>query len=170
MLDVKVLILFVLSRILFPVDVDKLFELCYQDDCLSYFDVCEAIPQMVETGHVREIAGAKAKKYEITEAGREVASVMQDTVATAVAQRAKAAADRFNRQIRRDSLMRTEVITQENGESSVRMALDDETGQLMALELNTPTLRQARKLEKAFRKNAEKIYHAVMGVLLADEN
>ena len=52
MMDVKVLILFVMARVLYPVDVQKIYELCYQDECLSYFDVREAVPQMVESGHM----------------------------------------------------------------------------------------------------------------------
>lgn len=166
MLDVKILILYVTSRILFPVDLDKLYELCYQDEALSYFDFCQAVPQMVESGHLRELAN---KKYEITESGREIGSVMEDTVAYPVAQRAKAAAERFNRELRRDSLIRTEIIPRPAGDVSVVMGMDDETGNLLTLELMAPTMRQARKLEKAFRGNAEKIYNTVMTVLLSDE-
>ena len=47
MLDVKVLILYVMARAAYPADAQKIYELCYQDDCLSYFDVQEALPQMV---------------------------------------------------------------------------------------------------------------------------
>ena len=43
MLDVKVLILFLMSRVQYPVTADKLFELAYQDDCLNYFDVAQAL-------------------------------------------------------------------------------------------------------------------------------
>ena len=48
MLDVKVLILYIMSRAMYPVDLQKIYELSYQDDGLSYFDVAQAVPQMVE--------------------------------------------------------------------------------------------------------------------------
>ena len=35
MLDVKVLILFVMARVSYPVNIQQIYELCYQDDCLS---------------------------------------------------------------------------------------------------------------------------------------
>ena len=47
MLDVKVLILYIMSRVQYPVNVDKVYELAYQDDCVSYFDVAQALPEMV---------------------------------------------------------------------------------------------------------------------------
>ena len=36
MLDVKVLILFVMAKLSYPVSLQKIYELCYQDDKLSY--------------------------------------------------------------------------------------------------------------------------------------
>ena len=54
MLDVKVLILFVMSRVSYPATSQQIYELCFQDDCVSYFDVCAAIPQMVKSGHLTE--------------------------------------------------------------------------------------------------------------------
>ena len=68
MMDVKVLILFVTARSNYPMTTQEIYELCYQDDCLSYFDVCTAIPEMVKSGHLRELEG---EKYEITPKGRE---------------------------------------------------------------------------------------------------
>ena len=62
--------------------------------------------------------------------------------------------------------MRTEIKKQENGEYTVVMGLDDPQGCIMKLELMAPTLRQARRLETAYRKNAEAVYQAVMiGIL-----
>ena len=68
MLDVKVLILFVMARVSYPVDIQQIYELCYQDECLSYFDVCTAIPEMVASGHMQKL---EEDRYEITEKGRQ---------------------------------------------------------------------------------------------------
>ena len=51
-LDVKILILYVMSLVQDPVSAQTIYELSYQDERLSYFDVQEAIPQMVESGHL----------------------------------------------------------------------------------------------------------------------
>ena len=37
MLDVKVLILFVMARVSYPVNMQEIYELCYQDECLSRY-------------------------------------------------------------------------------------------------------------------------------------
>ena len=88
MLDVKVLILYIMARVAYPVDLQKIYELSYQDDGLSYFDVAEAVPQMIESGHLERVDG---ERYVITEKGREAGSVTEDSVAYPVMQRARAA-------------------------------------------------------------------------------
>ena len=166
MMDVKVLILFVAARSNFPMTIQEVYELCYQDDCLSYFDVCTAIPQMVETGHLIAVDDAR---YEITEKGRNDGALIEDSIAYSVKQRAENAVARFNRQLRRSSFVKTRLIERENGDYSVMMSLDDEAGNLMKLELAAPNQRQAVRLSRLFERKAEMIYNLTMMELLDDE-
>lgn len=167
-LDVKVLVLYVLARVQRPVSLNKIYELCYQDDKLSYFDLCEAVPQMVSTGHIREL---EQDLFEITDDGREVEEVMGETVAYPVAQRAKAAVEKFNHESRRSDFIRTSVRTMGEGREdvAVTMELMDESGRLMKLELMAPTVTQGRRLERTFREKAEKIYKTVLDQFLRPE-
>ena len=130
MLDVKVLILFVMSRVNYPVTNGEIYELCYQDDCLSYFDVCTAIPEMVKSGHLKEV---EEERFVITEKGRADGSLTEDSIAFTVKQRAENAVAKYNRQIRRSSFVKTQVIPRDTGDFSVIMSLDDEMGNLMTL-------------------------------------
>ena len=167
MLDVKVLILFVTARSSFPMTMQEVYEVCYQDDCLSYFDVCTAIPEMVTSGHLRDVGD---EKYEITEKGRQDGALTEDSIAFTVKQRAENAVSRFNRQLRRSSFVKTQILPRDNGDFSVVMALDDEQGNLMTLELMAPDQRQAVRLSKLFEKKAEDVYNLVMADLLDDED
>lgn len=166
MMDVKVLVLFVMSKVSYPVTVQQIYELCYQDDCLSYFDVCTAVPEMVNSGHLQPV---EEECYVITEKGRADGSLTQDSIAFSVRQRAENAVARFNRQIRRSSFVKTQIFARESGDFSVIMALDDELGNLMTLELLAPNQRQAVRLGRLFEKKAEIIYNLTMAELLEDE-
>ena len=167
MLDVKVLILFVTSRASYPMTIQELYELSYQDDCLSYFDVCTAVPEMVASGHLQVVG---EDRYEITEKGRRDGSLTEDSIAFSVKQRAENAVARFNRQLRRSSFVRTQILPRENGDFSVILSLDDETGNLMTLELMAPNQRQAIRLSKLFEKKAEDVYNITMMELLDEED
>lgn len=166
MLDVKVLVLFVASRSNYPMTTQELYELCYQDECLSYFDICTAIPEMVKTGHLRELEDGR---YEITEKGKVDGELTEDSIAFTVRQKAENAVEKFNRQLKRSSFVRTQILPRENGDFSVIMSLDDEVGNLMTLELVAPDQRQAVRLGRMFEKKAEDLYNVTMNELLTAE-
>lgn len=163
MLDVKILILYIMARVLYPVDLQKIYELAYQDDCLSYFDLAQAVPDMVESGHLEEVDG---KRFVITQKGREACTVTEDAIAYPVMQRAKAAVERFNDAVRRSSFVKTEITPRENGDFSVRMTLNDEVSNLLQMELMAPTQKQAYRLARAFTERAEVVYKTIMDQLL----
>ena len=167
MLDVKVLILFVTSRANYPMSMQEIYETCYVDDCLSYFDVCTAIPEMVSTGHLKE---SEEGRYIITERGREDGATTADSIAFTVRQKAENLINRFNRQLKRSSYIKTQIIPRESGEYSVIMSLDDELSNLMTLELVAPDQRQAVRLAKLFEKKAENVYNLTMTELLTAED
>lgn len=167
MLDVKVLILFVMSKVEYSVNMQQIYELCYQDECLSYFDVCTAIPEMVSSGHLKELEG---NTYEITDKGRADCSLTQDSIAYTVRSKAENAVSRFNRQVRRSSFVKTQVVPRDNGDFSVIMSLDDEVGNLMTLELVAPNQKQANRLSKLFEQKAESLYSLTMAELLDDDD
>ena len=167
MLDVKVLILVVMARVGYSVNTQQIYELCYQDDCLSYFDVFTAVPEMVASGHLKQL---EDDTYAITEKGKADGSLTEDSIAFTVKQRAENAVSRFNRQIRRSSFVKTQILPRESGDFSVIMALDDEMGNLMTLELVAPDQRQAVRLGKLFEKKAEAVYNLTMAELLDEED
>lgn len=167
MMDVKVLILFVAARSNYPLSVQEMYELCYQDDCLSYFDVCTAIPELIATGHLREL---EDKRVEITDKGREQGAVVEDSIAYSVKRKAEDAVSRFNRKLRRSSYIKSQILPRENGECSVVLSLDDDMGNLMTLELVASDERQGVRLSRMFEKKADMLYSLTMEVLLDAED
>ena len=166
MMDVKILILFVASRSNYPLSTQQIYELCYQDDCLSYFDVCTAVPEMVASGHLEF---DEESKYTVTEKGKQTAELTEDSIAFTVKQRAENAVARFNRQLRRSNFVKTQIMPRDNGEFSVVIGLDDEMGNLMTLELAAPDQRQAVRMSRMLEKKAEVIYNLTMAELMEEE-
>ena len=162
-LDVKVLILYVMALVETPVTAQTIYEFCYQDDSLSYFDVQESIPQMVTSGHLEQLDD---DRYVITEKGRGAEEVTRDGIAIAVKERATQAVEKYNKEQKRNQFIRCSVAEKENGEFAVCMGLDDMFGSVMDLTITAPTRQQANRLERAYRKKAEQIHQSVMAILL----
>ena len=66
-MDVKVLVLFILSRIDSPLRLEDLYEVAYQDDSLNYFTLVESIGELQSSGHITADADGR---YYITDKGR----------------------------------------------------------------------------------------------------
>ncbi len=169
MLDVKVLILYVMSLVEMPISAQTIYELCLQDDCLSYMDVQQAIPQMVDTGHLQKLSD---DTFYITEKGRDTEQLTTDAIAFPVRHRAKNAVENLNSTAKREKFIKTDIREHENGEYIISMQLDDIRGQLMKLELTMPSRLQAKRVETAYRKNPDMIYQSVIIGLMeeTDEN
>lgn len=165
MLDVKVLILYVMSLVEVPVSAQTIYELCLQDDCLSYMDVQQAIPQMVETGHLHALDDGM---FCITDKGRDTEQLTTDSIAFPVRHRAKLAVENLNSAAKREQYIQTDVRQDEKGDYVVAMTMNDHNGRLMHLELTMPTRQQAGKVEAAYRKNPDLVYQSVI-IGLMDE-
>ena len=164
MLDVKVLILYVMNEAEKPLELQSIYALCYQDERLTYFDVCEAVPQLVKSGHLTELSDGI---YEITEKGRENVEITADSVAFTVRERAKAAVESFKQESIRSGKIRTDVV-ERDGQFVAVLELYDDFGRLMSMELTAPSKKQARKLAASYLRSAEQIYEAVMEDLLTE--
>ena len=121
---------------------------------------------MVASGHLKQV---DEEHYEITPKGKEDGEITEDSIAFTVRQRAENAVARFNRQLRRNSFIKTHILPRESGECSVVLSLDDEQSNLMTLELVAPNQRQAVRLSKSFEKKAEIIYNLTMMELLDED-
>ncbi len=165
MLDVKVLVLYIMNRAAYPINMQQIYDLVYQDDRLSYFDLAQAVPQMVDTGHLEMI---DSERYVITEKGREACSVTEDSIAYPVMLRAQTAVEQFNRTIRRSSFVRTSIEKTEHSGYAVHLSLNDEQGDLLHIDLAAPSQKHAHRLAKAFSERAEVVYRVIMDQLLTE--
>ncbi len=135
---------------------------------MTYCEVKGGIPLAADLSHRNQRgAGIRGSFYE---KGRQDGALTEDSIAFTVKQRAENAVNRFNRQLRRSSFVKSQIVPRDDGEFSVIMALDDEMGNLMTLELAAPNQRQAVRLSKLFEKKAESIYTLTMTELLEGED
>lgn len=191
MRDVKVLVLYVCAKVNIPVTAQEIYEIGYQDEKLSYFDLHEAVAFLERTGHLdmveevkdpdtgkkfwakvekdadspEERTKAEAKtdeKYVITEKGRENGGIMENLLPYTLRRDVAEAADEFNRESRRKEFVKTEMYEKEEGVYVARLILDDIQGRLMTLELTAPNQPQAAALCRYFQKNAESVYNLLL--------
>ena len=163
-LDVKVLVLYVLKLADKPLTREKIYELCFVDNRLTYFDVCEVLPQLAAAENVEECSPGV---YAITEKGIANVDVLAPSIAYTLRANAAKAVAKEQEIEKQDNYISTAVVM--NGSCvGASVEFKDDFGPLMKLELAAPDKSQARKLNEILRRNAARIYKAIMDDLMQE--
>ncbi len=158
-MDVKVLVLFILSRIDSPLRLEDLYEVAYQDDSLNYFTLVESIGELQTSGH---IAADAEGRYYITDKGRTQGSYVEDSLAVPVVQKVSAAiADKIN-QLHRESMLTTDIRQDENGKWIASVHYRDGDMPMMSLSLMAPNEDIGKAMAENMTHSIAQIYKSAM--------
>ena len=163
-LDVKYLILFVMSCLDIQVTFDDVAEMAMIDNAMTYFDVSDAFYEMVESGHVE----ADGNYYRITERGRQVLTGYERRLPASVRRDAQKAVMKTVARLKRDAMISTS--TKEVGPDNfvVTLKMSDGVGELISLDMMVVNKRLALLLEGNFKANAEVIYNEILNAVMRD--
>lgn len=153
-----------MSRVSSPIDMDALTELTMCDEGVDYFEFAAAVAELVETGHLTLEDG----RYTVTEKGRRNGSICESSLPYSVRIKCDKNVARLNGRLRQDAQVQTVAEAQPDGSYTARMSLDDESGNLLTLELTTASSQQADRLCAQFKAHPDQVYNGVLDVLLTN--
>ena len=162
-LDIKILILFILSRLPGEVPPEVLGELCQCDDGIGYFDYSDCLAELVETEHITETETG----YTITEKGKRNAAAVETSLPYSVRSKALKLIAPVEEAMRRAAMI-TAKHEVKDGACMVKLAMSDGVGEIINLSFLCAGEEQAKKIEKNFRRSAEKYYHKVVELMSDD--
>ncbi len=162
-LDIKLLVVYVMSRVAAPVDFAALTALALQDDGMDYFLFAQAVEELVASGHL--MLGDDGL-YSITEKGRANSAVMENSLPSVVRGRCNRALASHNNALRRAEQVTAQVDTMEEGRCQLTLGLSDDAGELFRLTLAMPDRAQAQSVADSFQAAPDKLFHALVAVLL----
>lgn len=163
-LEVKLLILYILARVVEPIDLSTLTDLALCDEGVDYFQLTQALSDLRETGHVELTEG----RYAITPKGRTNGAAVESGVPYSVRVKCDRSTGELNAILRRNSMVRASLAPRPEGGHTVTLSLSDEEGVVLRLEMLAYSEEQGKRLMANFKEHAEQIYNAVLSDLLAD--
>ena len=164
-LDLKLLVLYIMDRVAAPIPFLQLLDLALLGDSgVDYFSLTQAVDHLVATEHLV----LDGECYAITEKGRRNSQICQDSLPYSVRRRCDDNLEGINARLRRESLVRSDLVVREDGTFTVCLALDDDAGTLLDLKLLAPSEEQAQQLIARFKARPEQVYANVAGLLLND--
>lgn len=163
-LDIRLLILYILARVVLPIDAAALLDLALCDEGVDYFQFTEALASLKKTGHVQE---DEDHLLTITPKGRANGAICEDELAYSVRLRCNRSVSELNKVLQRQNQIRATVLPREDGGGvTVHMVLDDDTGNLMTLDMLAPDQQEGTLLANSFRNSAERVYNMLLSTLL----
>lgn len=163
-LEIMELILFILARVDGPIDLGQLTDLALCDEGVDYFQFTDALSRLESTGHLlRQENGDML----ITEKGRTNGKTTESELPYSVRVRCERNIAALNRQLQRARLVRTSTVPREDGSGyTAVMILDDESGNVMRLEMLAPDRTQAELLCRQYTQSPERLYNLILSQLL----
>ena len=165
-LEIKFLILYILARVIEPVPFDTVLDLTMCDDGVQYFDFSECLQYLVKTEH---LTVSPDGLYALTEKGQRNSKICESSLPYSVRLRCDRNVEECNRRLRRKRQVRATCEKRPNGTYTVRLALDDDMGNLMDLKLMAVQKDMGDLITERFRRSPERLYNEIMNLLLSEE-
>ena len=159
-LDLKVLILVILRRLPEEVETDRLFRLCQEDGVVNYFDFSVCLDELRESGQV----DLDEDWCRITERGVRNADMLENSLPYSVRRLTeKTAESEAASMVRGDSILARHRVS--DGVCVAELGLNDGVSDILRLSVLCADEKQAKKIEKKFRRHAEETYQKIMDLL-----
>lgn len=163
-LDIKFLVLYIMSRVVAPIDLPTLADLAMCDEGVEYFDLAAAVAELVSTEHLL----CEEELYSITDKGRKNGAICESSLPYSVRIKCDKSVTKVNSRLRRDAQVRSDRTPRNDGTYTLLLALDDEHGNLLTIEMLVATEQQCDRLADQFKTHPEQVYNGVLDVLLTD--
>ena len=161
-LEIKVLILFILRLLQKPVPIEDLVAFTILDEGISYFDFMECVSDLVRTEHIL----LKDKLYSITDKGIRNGEITAESLPYSVRMHTEDAVFTYRIRQQRIAMINTKHVTKKDGGCTVSMSLSDGVSEIVSIDVQVLSERQALAFEEGFQKNAEKVYNALIKTAL----
>ncbi len=162
-LDIKLLVLYLMSRVAAPISFDALTGLVMDCEQVDYFLFAQEVGDLVARGQLVLDDGGL---YTITEHGRANSGVMEDSLSAAIRGKANRALAVLNAALRRDAQVTAKLIDEGQGRCHVELGLADDVGPLFSLSLAVPSKELGEKIVRNYHDGPEACFNAILSCLL----
>ena len=166
-LDIKLLVLYLMTRVAAPIDFDTLTDLSMCDDGVDYFMYAEAVSELLASGHLQLEDGV----YSVTVKGQRACADAESSLSPVIRQRCNKRLAPLNAALKRKSQVKSEVTPMADGSGvTVQLMLSDDQGPLFSLSMHAPTKEDGEQIARRFSDHPDRVYNGILGVLLSGED
>lgn len=162
----KLIILYMLSKVDFPLTNAQISNLILEKEYTSYFVVQKSFAELLESGYVTAKTTHNQTQYRITEKGQETLSFFSDKISDAIKE------DIVNYLSENDIALKEEIsrfaeyYKTTNNEYAARCLIKDNDATRLELTLAVPNKHMAKAICENWTKKEEDIYEYLLDLLI----
>ena len=160
--DIRLLICYLLKSVDAPMTRLMLNDAMQQDGLANYFEVGQAIEELLKTGNLDSKIMNDEEVIFVTDKGREAAEMLETTLPRTVREKAVNSAIRLTTRAKVERDNKIEVTPHENGGFTITFTLFDRETELMKLSVYVVDSLQLEQVKKNFIDDPVKVYSAII--------
>lgn len=166
--DVKILVLYILNYAGTPISRDNLIKIAMNAGSVEYFDLAQAIDELLMTGPIDITGNDTPNILRITEVGRQTLQMFEKSLPYSVRRKNQTALLNMLAQIEREKNVKSEIVQKKNGYEVVCTLLDGEDV-LLEYKLLVPTQIQAQMIAEQFKSDPTEKYQNILELLIDEK-
>ncbi|MCF2682946.1 DUF4364 family protein [Faecalicatena contorta] len=162
----KLIILYMLNKVDFPLTNSQISEFILNEGYTTYFNLQQAISELIDSGFIREESTHSRTFYHLTEEGVETIHYFKNDISPAIQEDINAFLKAKQYELKNEVSVKSDYYKNSNREYSVRCQVLEHGFPLIDLTLTAPTEAEAETIANNWAKKNQEIYALIMTHLL----
>ena len=162
----KLIILYILNNVNFPLTNSQLTDLILDKEYASYFNIQQSLADLVEDGYVRMDTVRSDSLYKITDSGKETLSFFSNTISPAI----RAEIDEYllekELNLREEVSVHSEFFEGKKDEFVTRLRVIERGSSIFEINLAVPSREEAELICRNWKEASSELYELVLARLL----
>ena len=160
--DIRLLICYLLKSVDAPMTRDMLNDAMQEDGLANFFEVGQAIEELLKTGNITADILDEDEVTTVTEKGREAAELLQTSLPRTVREKAVNSAIRLVTRAKVERENKIEVKKEDDGGYTITFTLFDRGTELMKLSIYVVDSLQLEQVKQNFINDPVKVYSTII--------
>lgn len=166
--EIKILICYLLKSVGLPFSKNQINQVFQEDATVNYFSFCEAIKELLTSGHITAQTNNSEEVYSLNSLGEETATHLERSLPLSLRDNIVNTAMHMLAQMKLERENEVNILSYKNG-FLVECVMHEENFDLLRLQVFAPDKIQAEKMKEKFMKDPIRIYKSFISTLLDEE-
>ena len=162
----KLIILYMLSRVDFPLTNSQLSEFMLEKEYTTYFTLQQVLTEMTEGDLIKVESTHNRSLYHLTEAGAKTLSFFENKISQEIRDDVDQYLEEKHYDLKNDTSVISDYYKESNGSYSVRCQIRDKQTSLVDITLKVASEKEAETIVTNLYTKNQEIYAILLGALL----